>query len=88
MCDRPDYYAEARAIATSLFEQGQSYWGDKIEDAIAGGATGTEILMRLRFTLRELLEADVVASDDKARAKSLIRQLGRVLREAKDDVNG
>ncbi len=88
MSDRPDYYAEARAIASCLFEQGESYWSGKIEDAIAGGATATEILMRLRFTLRDLLEADVVASDDKARARSLIRQLGRVLREAKDNVNG
>jgi hypothetical protein len=76
--DHPDYYAEARGIAVALFERGETDWSDRIEEAIEGGATATEILMRLRHTLRELLRSGVAPGDQPV--EQLVRQLDDVLR--------
>lgn len=50
-----DYYAEARALAAALAQLDQDSDTDQIHNAIAGGSTGTEILMALRTTLSQLL---------------------------------
>ena len=71
----PDYYASARTIATHLFERGEFDWSREIEDAIAGGSTGTEILMRVRFALQSLLGSGVATRDETAVVQSLIVQL-------------
>jgi hypothetical protein len=55
----PDYYAQAREIASALSESGHPEWSNQIEEAIAGGSTATEILMRIRFVLREASDAGV-----------------------------
>ena len=49
-----DIYEAARHIVQELTEQGMSIWADRIEDAIASGSTGTEILMAVRWNLQEL----------------------------------
>jgi hypothetical protein len=80
MTARPDYYAEAQGIAVSLFERGEFDWSSKIEDAIAGGATGTEILMRMRSTMRELVESGAATTEEEGRIRTLIGELDSVLR--------
>lgn len=76
----PDYYAEARAIAVKLFERGEFDWSEKIEDAISGGSTATEILMRIRFCLQQLLASGTSNQDESQAAQELVAQLDGVLR--------
>lgn len=61
-------------------ELGEFDWSTRIEDATAGGATGTEALMRLRFALRQLLESD--AAIDlivKDKSEEVMREITRIL---------
>jgi|GEM_PF-5922258 len=51
-----DYIAEARDIRDELGED-LAEWKARIDDAIAGGSTGTEILMAVRWNLAEMLKA-------------------------------
>jgi hypothetical protein len=64
----------------SLFERGEFDWSERIEDAIAGGSTGTEILMRIRFCLRQLLESDALTQEVAPTVRQLVAQLDEVLR--------
>jgi len=52
-----DYYAEAREIAAAIRAgaETQVERANQIEEAISAGFTATEILMGVRFRLRELL---------------------------------
>jgi hypothetical protein len=52
-----DYIAEAYAIRDALTDEYLARWRSRITDAIEAGATGTEILMALRWNLGQLLEA-------------------------------
>lgn len=73
-----DYYDEARKLAAGVRDSAgaQTEHADRIDEAIASGFTATEILMGVRFRVRELLgdrrvslPADLVASaDELARA--------------------
>lgn len=69
----PDYCAQAQKIAADLFEHGKLDWTARTEDAIAGGSTATEILMRVRFTRRELLASGAASHGEDSEARSLIR---------------
>ena len=51
-----DYISEARAIRNALDDE-LTDWKTRIDDAIAAGCTGTEILMAVRWNLVELLKA-------------------------------
>lgn len=75
-----DLYADAHALAAALSDAGLASWADRIEDIISGGATATEILMGLRWTLGELLaQEEQLAPALRARAVALERDLGEVL---------
>lgn len=50
-----DYYAEAELIAQQAVQDGEPELASNLRDAIRYGATGTEILMRLRHHGRESL---------------------------------
>jgi hypothetical protein len=76
----PDYYGEARSIATKLFERGEFDWSERIEDAISGGSTATEILMRVRFCLQELLDSGLPDGEEERASRELVAQLDEVLR--------
>ena len=52
-----DYIAEARSIG-SLLNGNLAKWKFQIDDAIANGSTGTEILMSLRWNFNELLRTE------------------------------
>lgn len=53
-----DPYVEARALGADLGQAGREDWETRIDNAIAGGATATEILMALRWTLAELVKTE------------------------------
>lgn len=52
-----DYYAEARRLAAAVRDgaEVQADHANRIEEAISAGFTATEILMGVRFRVRELL---------------------------------
>jgi hypothetical protein len=57
-----DYYVIAHQISSNLLDENQEDWAQRIEDAIAHGSTGTEILMHLRWTLQQFKAAKVDCS--------------------------
>lgn len=52
-----DYIGDARSLSGQLGQLGHGLWESRIDDVIVGGATGTEILMGLRFVLGNLVES-------------------------------
>jgi hypothetical protein len=67
-----DLHRDAAALAQSLRDQGFPDQGRALENALAGGATGTEILTALRWTIKKLLAARLRLSPDlRAQAKAL-----------------
>jgi hypothetical protein len=79
MPSHPDNYASARTIAKQLFEQGELDWSRELEDAITGGSTATEMLMRVRFTLQRLLKSGTATEGERVAAQSLVVELDDVL---------
>jgi hypothetical protein len=75
-----DYYAEARALAVKLADGGCGAWAQRLTDMIDAGATGTEIVMGLRWVLARLLEDDdAVPADLRTEARGLHRALDKLL---------
>jgi len=52
-----DYITSARIIQDELSGE-FSEWKTRMDDALAGGSTGTEILMAVRWNLSELLKTN------------------------------
>jgi hypothetical protein len=76
----PDYYAEARGIEQALAATGRGDLASRIRDAILAGSTGTEILMGLRWTLREIISSEAnLHARIKERMSSLAAALDRAL---------
>lgn len=76
-----DYYAETRDLAAKLAEHGVGSWSQRLTDAMAAGATGTEIVMALRWTLAQMLETEPVLPDDiREQATDLHAGLDKLLR--------
>jgi hypothetical protein len=60
-----DYYTAARLLATELADNGLTSWAVSLEDILDAGTMATEVLMGLRSTLRQLIEAqDAHLTDD------------------------
>lgn len=75
-----DVYGEARALGVEIWDAGHPEWSRRIDDAVAGGATSTEILMALRWTFGELLRQIPDLSDDlRMRIDSLRAEIGTML---------
>ncbi|MCP4546600.1 MAG: hypothetical protein GY835_09070 [bacterium] len=49
-----DYYEEAHQLSRLLADEGLEDWARRIEEAIAGGFTASEILMALRWQSQQL----------------------------------
>ena len=76
-----DYYEVARALADRLEAEGQGTWAEKLKRAMADGATGTEIFMRLRWQLQQLKDCDDLLSDGtKEQIDTLLEALNNALR--------
>ena len=79
--DGEDFYGRVAALAASLAQVGRRCDAAKIEDAVAAGCTGLEILMRLRFELRAIRRADPALPSAIAReVKSLLAAINAALR--------
>jgi hypothetical protein len=75
-----DYISEAQVIRDQLVGEQLSNWKKRIDEAIEDGATGTEILMALRWTMAELLKASPnLSSDVVARVKDYVIEANKLL---------
>jgi hypothetical protein len=76
-----DHYAVAREIAGKLATEGFPERSQRILNAIAAGSTGTEILMALRWHLREMLRADPgISPETRQRMSELLLQIDASLK--------
>jgi hypothetical protein len=76
-----DYYADTRDLAAKLTARGLGVWSQRLTDAVAAGATGTEIVMALRWILAQMLEAEPALPDDlRDQATHVHTGLDRLLR--------
>lgn len=78
---RHHIYSESDELAQKLRDKGHVEWADKVESAIAGGCTGTEIMMHLRWELRRL-KVDLSSSDSEINAlvTTLVNHINSTLR--------
>lgn len=75
-----DLYGEARALGVALWDAGLSSWAERIDQIVLGGATASEILMGLRWTLSELLAKEpALDAELRDRATELHGALDRAL---------
>jgi len=75
-----DYILEAQAIRDQLVGDQMLSWKMHIDEAIEGGATGTEILMALRWTIAECLKENPdIIPDVVARMKDYIMNANKLL---------
>lgn len=74
-----DYYTEAREIALCLERDGMNAEAKSLVEAIECGATGTEILMALRWSL-DLIEASNPSTSLQTRRR--IRDLSKAISAA------
>ncbi len=75
-----DYYAEARELASHLTDEGFDDWAARLEEAIEGGFTATEILMALRWQAQQLQAARLqISAEADSRLKLLLAGLEAAL---------
>jgi hypothetical protein len=75
-----DYISEARAIRDAL-ENSHSDWRERIDESIAVGSTGMEILMAIRWNFTELLKAESTLPVELAsRVKNCIAEANKMLK--------
>lgn len=74
-----DHYAAARELILHLELDGHATEAATLNAAMEGGATGTEILMALRFHLAEIINRASLKGDAKARALRLLVELNGAL---------
>lgn len=76
-----DFYAETRALGNSLWDAGFASWAERLDSVMLGGATPTEILMGVRWTLGQLLDsAPVLPAALQQQVVALRRALDEALR--------
>lgn len=75
-----DYYAEAREVARYLDEGGHATEARSVIESIETGATGTEILMALRWNLEQLERANLSLSHDiRSRIRNLVNNISLII---------
>lgn len=75
-----DIYRAANAFISRLADAGHENEAAMLRSAIENGATGTEILMALRFSMERIAAAGAIAPDD-VLFSTLRRELERALRD-------
>jgi hypothetical protein len=76
-----DHCMEAKELASLLTKEGIGEYSDKLVDSIEQGSTGTEILMALKWHIERILVLDSISDMSKQKAKRLLRELDKSLRE-------
>lgn len=75
-----ELHEDAAALARSVRDEGFPDWGRALEDAVAGGCTGTEILMALRWTTEKLLRARLpLGAPVRAQSRGLVAAIDDAL---------
>ena len=75
-----DHYSVANSIADSLDVEGHADWAMQLKNVIAEGATGTEILMGLRWHLRRLKDSGLAISPSvQIQVDELLAELNKAL---------
>jgi hypothetical protein len=75
-----DHYAEAKALAAALSEQGRQAEATRILDAMGNRTTGSEICMTLRFEVAALASRSDLSSEMRRRLATLQGWLEHLLR--------
>lgn len=76
-----DILTDVRILQQRLRDIGLHDWVTKIDDAETGGATGTEILVRLGVCIKELKSQTPRSEADLAKlCNSILRQIDRALK--------
>ena len=75
-----DVYANAKWLCGHLEARGQTQPADELRIAIAAGATGTEILMALRWHLQQLREAGAFSNDEVSVVDRIVSDIQRLLK--------
>ena len=68
-----DLYQRVRNLIKKLDKQSHRDWAGKFRDCLEGGATGTEIVMGLRWNAEQLIKSSA-ASDEDCRAEAALIQ--------------
>jgi hypothetical protein len=74
-----DYYAAARNLITLLYTEGHAIEAEELKDAMENGATGTEILMALRFHLAKIIRSVSLKGALQIHALKLLSELDKSL---------
>jgi hypothetical protein len=74
-----DQYEEAREIAALLDQEGLKDQATQLRNALADGATGTEIFMMIRFRLKVMLNDGPLPHELSLRIKTLYSYLDTAL---------
>jgi hypothetical protein len=74
-------YEETKALAAALEARDVRKWPSLLRDAIDAGSTGTEIIMRIQWTLNEMLStsANVLTEEDRMRAQAIVFEVETLL---------
>lgn len=75
-----DLYAEARALQVGLEGAGLPGWSSEIDDAVVAGATGSEVLMGLRWVLDRLTSETGLPAELRSQARELLDMVQAALR--------
>jgi hypothetical protein len=75
-----DLYGDAHGLAISLRARGFEEWADRITEDISAGATGTEIVMRLRSTLTSLAESEALPPPLREEVAQQVQALSEAIR--------
>jgi hypothetical protein len=74
-----DYLAETNALISALKVEGLPGEASKLQEAMDGAATGSELLFRVRFVLNSIVDSDI-SQTAKARVKKLLDGINDLLR--------
>ena len=74
---RPDLFTEVTGLQARLRADHVSPWADELDDAVLGGATGTEIRGRVGAVLDRVRRAGDVPTADRRTAARLLRTIRR-----------
>lgn len=76
-----DYLAEVSRLMDALRVEGLKPEADQLQQCIEAGATGTEILMALRWNLQKMMQSSPSLSDvTKSRARQVLAGIDLLLK--------
>ncbi len=74
-----DLYAEVELLSDDLVAHGHAGWSEELTGVLRGGATGSEIVMGVRWVLRRMSDSGELDELDTTRARDLAAKADRAL---------